>query len=133
MASHHSQPELKKNQKLVFDVLKDAANPLSAYSILDLLRGEGFRAPLQVYRALDKLVEFGLVHKLETLNAFVACSHDDCALSEPAAFMICDACESVSELGDASLSSHLGKLANTENFALKHTTVELHGRCKNCL
>ena len=136
MGSHSSHlahhPDLKKNQKLVYDALHTASGPLSAYAILDLLREHGFRAPLQVYRALDKLVEFGLVHKLESLNAFVACSHDECEASEPAAFMICEECESVSELGDSKLTSHLGKLANTQEFALKHTTVELHGRCKNC-
>lgn len=130
-SSHHS--ELKKNQKLVYGALSGASNPLSAYAILDLLRDDGFRAPLQVYRALEKLMEFGLVHKLESLNAFVACSHDECESSEPAAFMICDECESVSELGDSKLTTHLSKLANTQDFALKHTTVELHGRCKNCV
>jgi Fur family zinc uptake transcriptional regulator len=128
--AHH--PDLKKNQKLVYDALHAARSPLSAYAILDLLREHGFRAPLQVYRALEKLMEFGLVHKLESLNAFVACSHDECEASEPAAFMICEECESVSELGDSKLTTHLSKLANTQNFALKHTTVELHGRCKNC-
>lgn len=128
--THHSG--LKKNQKLVYDALHSANSPLSAYAILDLLRDDGFRAPLQVYRALEKLTEFGLVHKIESLNAFVACSHEDCATTEPAAFMICEECESVSELGDSKLSKHLGALANTQDFALKHTTVELHGRCKNC-
>ncbi len=132
MSSHAHHPVLKKNQKLVQDVLVSACAPLSAYSILDVLRDQGFRAPLQVYRALDKLMEFGLVHKLESLNAFVACTHDACEANEPAAFMICEECESVSELGDTRLASHLGKLADHENFALKHTTVELHGRCKNC-
>jgi len=127
---HHAA--LKKNQKLVYDALHSASSPLSAYAILDLLRDDGFRAPLQVYRALEKLMEFGLVHKLESLNAFVACSHDECESSEPAAFMICEECESVSELGDSKLTKHLGTLANTQDFALKHTTVELHGRCKNC-
>lgn len=130
LAHHH---DLKKNQKLVYDALHASSSPLSAYAILDLLREDGFRAPLQVYRALEKLMEFGLVHKLESLNAFVACSHDDCGASESAAFMICEKCESVSELGDSKLISHLDKLANTKEFALKHTTVELHGRCKNCI
>lgn len=125
-------PALKKNQKLVQDVLVAASSPLSAYSILDSLREEGFRAPLQVYRALDKLIELGLVHKLESLNAFVACTHDECAIDEPAAFMICESCESVSELGDAHLTAHLSKLAKSNAFDLKHTTVELHGLCKNC-
>jgi len=130
--SHVHSPELKKNQKLVFGVLSEATNPLSAYSILDKLREHGFRAPLQVYRALEKLIELGLVHKLESLNAFVACSHDECGLSEATAFMICDNCENVAELGDVNLNKHLSKLANQKKFALKHTTIELHGRCENC-
>lgn len=132
MGTHLHHPALKKNQQLVQDVLVASSSPLSAYSILDVLRDQGFRAPLQVYRALDKLVEFGLVHKLESLNAFVACSHEECELNEPAAFMICETCEGVSELSDSRLTRYLGKLANNENFTLKHTTVELHGRCKNC-
>ena len=68
-------PALTKNQSLVFDVLTRAEQPISAYTILDRLREHGFRAPLQVYRALDKLLEAGLVHRLESLNAFVACAH----------------------------------------------------------
>ena len=68
-------PVLTKNQSLVFETLQRADQPISAYTILDRLRDHGFRAPLQVYRALDKLVEAGLVHRLESLNAFVACAH----------------------------------------------------------
>ncbi len=132
MGTHLHHPTLKKNQQLVQDVLLASSSPLSAYSILDVLRDQGFRAPLQVYRALDKLVEFGLVHKLESLNAFVACSHEECELDEPAAFMICETCEGVSELNDSKLTGYLGKLASKENFTLKHTTVELHGLCSNC-
>ena len=132
MSSHAAHPTLKKNQKLVYDVLSKASSPLSAYSILDLLRDKGFRAPLQVYRALEKLLEFGLVHKLESLNAFVACSHDACGASEPATFMICEACESVSELGGSGLANYFGKLASEKKFIINHATVELRGRCKNC-
>lgn len=132
MSLHAAHPALKKNQQLVYDVLSKATAPLSAYSILDLLRDNGFRAPLQVYRALEKLLEFGLVHKLESLNAFVACSHDECGASEPATFMICEACESVAELGDSGLANHFNKLANDNNFIIRHATVELRGRCKNC-
>ncbi|MCB1460156.1 MAG: transcriptional repressor, partial [Nitratireductor sp.] len=66
---------LTRNQLLVLNALVAAGGPLSAYGILDQLREEGFRAPLQVYRALEKLVDQGKVHRLESLNAFVACSH----------------------------------------------------------
>ena len=73
-----SKSDLTKNQTLVMGALSQAKGPLSAYTILDELRDDGFRAPLQVYRALEKLVELGLVHRLESLNAFVACQHTSC-------------------------------------------------------
>jgi Fur family zinc uptake transcriptional regulator len=79
----HAPVDLTKNQSLVMGALTNSDGPLSAYTILDQLRDHGFRAPLQVYRALDKLVEFGLVHRLESLNAFVACRHPGCDGHEP--------------------------------------------------
>ncbi len=63
----HAENDLTRNQSLVLDTLSQSGGPLSAYTILDQLRDHGFRAPLQVYRALDKLVEFGMVHRLESL------------------------------------------------------------------
>src|SRR5690606_9624291 len=71
-------PDLTRNQTLVLDALEKADAPLSAYTILDRLRGDGLRAPLQVYRALEKLLSAGLVHRLESLNAFVACARPHC-------------------------------------------------------
>ena len=86
----HDHPDLTRNQSLVFNALTRAPGPLSAYSLLDQLRDKGLRAPLQVYRALDKLVAFGMVHRLESLNAFVACRHPDCETHENIAFTICE-------------------------------------------
>ena len=65
--------KLTRNQQLVYDALTGAKTPLSAYTLLDQLRDAGFRAPLQVYRALEKLIEIGQVHRLESINSFVAC------------------------------------------------------------
>ncbi|MCS6758506.1 MAG: transcriptional repressor, partial [Candidatus Devosia euplotis] len=59
--------DLTRNQGLVLGALAHADTPLSAYQLLDALRADGLRAPLQVYRALDKLVERGLAHRLESL------------------------------------------------------------------
>ena len=61
--------ELTRNQNLVLGALTQATGPLSAYGILDQVRSDGIKAPLQIYRALDKLVEKGLAHRLESLNA----------------------------------------------------------------
>lgn len=128
----HANSELTKNQALVMGALSQSDSPLSAYTILDQLRDDGFRAPLQVYRALDKLVEFGLVHRLESLNAFVACRHPGCDAHQTIAFMICETCGQVNEISDPSLADRLKKLASKAGFALKKSTVELRGLCSNC-
>lgn len=133
MGQHvHNHADLTKNQSLVMGALKRSDGPLSAYTILDQLRNHGFRAPLQVYRALDKLVEFGLVHRLESLNAFVACRHPDCDGHETIAFMICDECGQVSEITDNSLARRLKQLAGGAGFTLKKSAIELRGICANC-
>ena len=127
--------DLTRNQSLVLGVLKHAAAPKSAYDILDGLRGDGFRAPLQVYRALDKLMEIGLVHRLESLNAFVACSdpHDHEAHGHGVtAFAICDDCGSVTEFHDAAIEARLSAWQKSENFKPEKTTIEIRGHCKEC-
>ena len=128
----HSGERLTKNQTLVMDALADAKGPLGAYTILDQLRDNGFRAPLQVYRALDKLVEFGLVHKLESLNAFVACSHHGCEGHESIAFTICEKCGRVTEITDGSLTRQLKLIANKTSFSPTKSIVELRGICSSC-
>jgi Fur family transcriptional regulator, zinc uptake regulator len=135
MAHHdheYTKTQLTKNQSLVFGAISHANVPLSAYTILDNLRGEGFRAPLQVYRALEKLVEFGMVHRLESLNAFVACQQHNCGSHSIVAFAICDTCGKVTEIADAALPGHLDRLAKNHQFGLKKSTVELRGVCEIC-
>ena len=132
--THHGYhgADLTKNQVLVMDALAEADGPLSAYTILDRLRNYGFRAPLQVYRALEKLVEFGLVHRLETLNAFVACRHPGCEGHESIAFTICETCGHVTEITDDTLARRLKAIARDASFALKRSTIELRGICDSC-
>jgi Fur family zinc uptake transcriptional regulator len=128
----HAKPELTRNQSLVLQTLEAAGGPLTAYNILDRLNGEGLRAPLQVYRALDKLLEHGSVHRLESLNAFVACSHPDCGGHETVAFTICDKCGRVTELTDSKLVNSLRELTGGAEFAARKTTVEIRGLCRAC-
>ena len=89
--------KLTRNQEVVMAALRAAEHPLSAYQILDveIVRDNGLKAPLTVYRALDKLIALGLVHRIESLSAFVLCDHEP--HSEPAAFMICQDCRSTIE------------------------------------
>jgi Fur family zinc uptake transcriptional regulator len=127
-----STPALTKNQKLVFGALSASDGPLSAYAILDGLREEGLRAPLQVYRALDKLIEYGLVHRLESINAFVACAHPHAHETRMIAFAICDKCGQVSEFSDEIVESRLGEWARSHAFVPERTTIEIRGRCAQC-
>ncbi|MEP3049300.1 MAG: Fur family transcriptional regulator [Roseibium sp.] len=124
--------DLTKNQSLVFTSLSEASGPLTAYAILDQLREHGFRAPLQVYRALEKLVEFGMVHRLESLNAFVACRHKGCADHKTAAFAICENCGDVSEFSPDEAMALLSDWTRENGFQLSRTTIELRGQCQDC-
>ena len=125
-------PALTKNQELVLGALEKAEGPLSAYTILDALREDGLRAPLQVYRALDKLLDIGLVHRLESLNAFVACAHPHCHSSTMMAFAICEKCGNVSEFSDAGVQERLTLWAGNANFKPSKTTIEIKGICAAC-
>jgi len=127
-----SHPDLTRNQALVLKALDSAEGPLGAYAILDALRDKGFRAPLQVYRALDKLLEFGLVHRLESINAFVACAHPECHAHSTIAFAICEKCGKVSEFGDKDVEGRLESWAKAHNFKASKTTIEIRGRCEKC-
>lgn len=128
--------DLTRNQSLVFDTLSRADGPLSAYTILDQLRDEGFRAPLQVYRALDKLVAIGLVHRLESLNAFVACNHphgpDAGETHGTVAFAICESCDNVAEFTEQDVVERLRDWARAEGFEAHSTVIELRGLCEAC-
>ena len=126
------QPNLTKNQLLVFAQLQQSNCPLSAYTLLDELRDEGLKAPLQIYRALDALIANGMVHRLESLNAFVACSHPTCNEHESIAFAICDDCGHVNEISDNQLATKLTDLALKTGFSTTKVSIELRGRCQDC-
>ncbi len=127
---------LTKNQALVLGALEGASAPLSAYSLLDQLRDAGFRAPLQVYRALDGLIKAGLVHRLESLNAFVACAgthgHDHDHGHDMAAFAICDRCGQVAEISDHAMGEKLDAWVSASGFAPRKAVIEFRGTCATC-
>lgn len=125
--------ELTKNQSIVLAALTDIKTPLTAYEILDRpeVRGGGLKAPLSVYRALEKLVGLGLVHRIESLNAYLACCHSE-AHAEPASFVICEACRTAVELPIRECKSHLTKSARGTGFRIDSIHVEMLGRCPDC-
>lgn len=123
---------LSKNEEIVLSLLQKETQPLTAYSILDLLRVQGLRAPLQVYRALEKLINIGKVHRIESMNAFVACNSLECESLDFIAFAICDGCENVLEVRDDSIAFSLAKLEKKSGLKTTRSSIELHGLCKQC-
>lgn len=131
----HTQ-ELTRNQALVFGVLSGKPGPVTAYALLHDLRDDGLRNPNQVYRALDKLMEYGLVHRLESLNAFVACAHRHDHAHAHAhgmiAFAICEACGQAEEFSDAAIEERLKGWSNDHAFHLSRAIIEMRGTCESC-
>jgi len=123
---------LTRNQHHVLALLVEEKKALSAYTILDRLRNNGFRAPLQVYRALEKLVDMGLVHRLESMNAFIACSHPQCEGHGIVAFAICKTCDNVTEFADDVIADNVNQRMKAIHFRTLGTTLEIRGICPAC-
>ncbi len=104
---------------------------VKAYDLLGQLASQGGSAkPPTVYRALDFLMEEGLVHKIESLNAYIGCPHPGC--DHISQFLICDDCETVEEVTSPSLAKAVKSAAATQSFTINRQTLELHGTCANC-
>ena len=123
---------LTKNQQTVLNVLEKSSEPLKAYAILFDIQKEGIKSPLQVYRALDKLIEIGKVHKIESRNSYIACKHEGCNAKTSTAFLICEKCDSVTELKRNNLLSYFSKQAEKDNFQYRKHNLEIYGLCNNC-
>ncbi|MCY3554908.1 MAG: transcriptional repressor [Gemmatimonadetes bacterium] len=122
---------LTEQRKSVLRLLCVAEKPLSAYDLLERMRGVVRKpAPPTVYRALNFLLEQGLVHKLETLNAYVGCAHPD--HPHASQFLICDDCGEVAEVEDPSVAKSLRAAGKEIGFRTRRPVVELLGTCAQC-
>ena len=132
MIKMHKEKNLSKNQRIIFDLIHKSSEPLKAYTILFNVQKKGIKAPPQVYRALDKLVEIGKIHKVESKNAFVACRNSDCEISKATAFSICESCEVVDEISDVKLSKYLSNFNHKKGMKFKRFNLEFFGLCQKC-
>jgi len=128
---NHKEEFLSKNQQIIFDFIEKAKEPLKAYSILFNVQKKGIKAPLQVYRALDKLVEIGKIHKVESRNAFIACKSSSCEISQATAFSICNKCENVSEINNPKLSKYLTNFEDDTGMQYNKYNLEFLVYAKN--
>jgi len=105
--------------------------PVGAYALLDQLRSEELgSAPPTVYRALDFLIENGLIHRIERMNAFVGCSHPGAA--HRGFFLICAECGNAEELESDSVAESIATGAAKHGFAAREMTLEVTGVCAAC-
>ena len=126
------QETLSRNQKIILDLIEKSDQPLKAYSILFDVKKKGINAPLQVYRALNKLVKIGKIHKIESRNAFIACQNSSCQVSKATAFSICESCEKVTEVSNSNLSKYLSNIKDKEGMKYHKYNLEFFGLCKKC-
>ncbi|MDD3576283.1 transcriptional repressor [Halothiobacillus sp.] len=102
-----------------------------AYDLIARLSSEGsLIKPPTVYRALDFLLAHGLIHRIESLNAFIGCHHPD--TQHQAILMICDQCGTINEAASEPLNGILSALTLAEKFKVTHQSIELHGLCATC-
>ncbi|MGB5832345.1 MAG: transcriptional repressor [Thiohalocapsa sp.] len=121
---------LTAQRRRVLELVCRAGRPVGAYEILDQIRDGATAAPPTVYRALDFLLRQGLVHKLETLHAYVGCTHPEHA--HVSQFLICADCGDVTELENESIAGSVRSVAAETGFEPHRPIVEVIGTCSNC-
>jgi Fur family zinc uptake transcriptional regulator len=129
IAKRRPAPE---QDKMIVEALRDVGRPVSAYELIEELRDKASLAPQTVYRSLDRLIAEGQAHRLESLNAFVACRHASHE-GETAVFAICNDCGTVSEFDEPAAVDRLAAWARKAKFAVDRMTLELRGRCRECI
>lgn len=119
-------------RRRVLEIVWAGHRPRGAYAILEELdRAEGSRtAPLTVYRALDFLQGQGLVHRIESLNAYVGCA--DPGEAHAGQFLVCERCGDAMELDDADVDAAIRAAAGRRGFSVVRPTVEVRGVCPRC-
>ena len=118
-------------RRRVLELVWSGHGPMRAYDILDRLREERrSAAPPTAYRALAFLVENGLAHRIESLNAYVGCGAP--GRDHVGQFLICRKCGSVAELDDRAISRTLADRTRALGFELESSTIEIRGLCPGC-
>lgn len=120
-----------KVRRRTLGILLESHSAMGAYELLERLNSEGLGSkPAIAYRALTFLLDNGFVHRVEKLNAYIACSHP--GLTHDPAFFICTDCGSVAEAADVAGTGKLISAAKASGFSISHTIMEAEGRCPRC-
>ena len=119
---------LTKTRRAVLELLWQSHQPRKAYDILaDLAKNDASAKPPTVYRALDFLQEMNLVHKVESLNAYIGCGGE-----HSHQYLICQKCGSVTDIHDKKLTQTVHKKAQENGFRVSNAVIEIKGHCERC-
>jgi Fur family zinc uptake transcriptional regulator len=119
-------------RRSVLETLLGSHKPLGAYEIIERLATRGGKlSPITIYRALEFLREQGLVHRIESRNAFVACGHSH-GSNDPVVFLICEKCGSVGETAGAAVAETIRSASRSAGFTPKTPVIEITGLCAHC-
>ena len=127
---------VKRNQrftalrKRVFELVWRQHKPIRAYDVLEELQKDGRAAPPTVYRALDFLLNLGLIHRIESLNAYVGCTKPE--REHQGHFLICTECLCYAELNSPEIKAAIISSAQKTGFEVQHHTIEIMGLCPKC-
>ncbi|MGC6516470.1 MAG: Fur family transcriptional regulator [Candidatus Puniceispirillaceae bacterium] len=117
----------------ILTYLEKQDTPKSAYEILDNVRDIGAKAPMQIYRALAKLEQAGLAHKLPKSNGWIACDgHDHNSVTQMLLLLSCQSCGTVKEIQNNQFQTAINTLTKSAQFSLPAQTIEVDGLCDNC-
>ena len=123
--------KLTELRRRVLELVWASHRPIGAYEILAGLGGDGRpAAPPTVYRALDFLLAHGLVHRVESLNAYIGCPEPGHRPLQP--ILICRDCGAAAEVPDDRIARAVRSAADGAGFAVERQTVEVHGVCREC-
>ncbi len=122
--------EISQNAKTVLSLLKGSEKPHTAYDILAQLQNSGIKAPQTIYRALDELSERGLVHRIQSLGAFIACHSEE--EEHGTQFAVCNKCSKVVELHDHRICEFIQEIGKNIGFKIEREMLEVIGVCEDC-
>lgn len=125
--------KLNSNQQVIFDLLKTAQQPLSAYTILEQARPFGFHAPTQVYRVLNKLIGYGLIIKLNTVNMYFAHETPHAHQQHYHLLTVCTDCTAVQDTCLSDLNQGIQQSLHQQHFVSESPFLELLGQCEQCI
>lgn len=122
---------LTSQRRRILEIIGSSHKATGAYDVLEAMTGQGGRtAPITVYRALDFLMSVGLVHRISSLNAFIACHHNHG--DNPVQLLICKTCGEVGEMEEQGVTKAIQKAAAGAGFAIDEPVVEITGKCAHC-